>query len=228
MFVAQDLDIKSQTNYGQIDMIARCHKNTVFKGIANYLNFQKVLLADDTTWKDLAKADQMDCSKFDLWRVCNPKVVCYNILNARSQNVAKDFLGEIEVILVTDGHRSFKPTLGEKLILANDAPCINRNLVIIEKNFPEDSCFFLDKIGELFDLERSVNEEPLDERLETREEQSELIVELIRQETDLSHALPETALGKAFCYAITLWEGLIVFFFSQIRRFQFKPMILNE
>ena len=211
MFAAQDLDIKSQTIYGQIDTIAWYLKNTVFKGIANYLNSQKVLQADDTTWKNLAKADQKDCSKFYLWGVCNPKAVCYNIFNARSQKVAKDFLGEIKGTLVTDGHSSFKPLAGENLILANDWSHLRRKFVKAEKNFPEDSCIFLDKIGDLFEIERNIKEKPPDERLETRQTQSKLIIESIRQEIDLSNALPESALGKAFCYANTLWEGLVVF-----------------
>lgn len=211
MMACQGLEIGSQTIFNQIDLVAFHLAPTVFKRIIEDIHSSRVNEADDTTWKNLEDRKTKTHQKYYLWGVKNQRAVCFNIYNSRSQKVAKDFLGNLKGVLVTDGHNSFKSLANADLILANDWSHARRKFFKAAKTSPEDANPFLDLIDELFKIESEIKDEPPDKRLEIRQSKSKLIIQKIQDLLNETVALPESNLGKALSYTSKLWEGLVVF-----------------
>jgi transposase len=212
MLSEQGLDISAQTLWDQIDTVAWYLKPTVFKGIQDKIQASRVNIADDTHWTNLESLKTRERDKFFLFGVTNEWATCFNVFDARSQKVAKSFLGELSGVLVTDGHSCFKRLGSETLILANDWYHFRRKVKAAESTYPEECAYLLDKIGELSAIEAKLKGRPPNEIYEERQSQSRPIVEDIRQYLDaLSHVLPRSGLGRAVGYADGLWQGLTVF-----------------
>jgi transposase len=213
MLSEHGLEVKNHTLFDQIDTIAWYLKPTVFQGIIDAIKRSRVNIADDTTWKNLKKKSERATSKFYLWGVRSALATCFNVYEARSQAVAKDFLGDLEGFLVSDGHHSFRCLASDKLILANDWFHVRRKFCQAEKNFPEESKYFLTKIRELSKIEEELKGRPPDEILAVRKERSRPIIEELKKTADdISEiTLPKSSLGIAFSYMNTLWAGLTVF-----------------
>src|SRR5690606_16487049 len=116
----QGLEVKSQTLMDQIDTAAWYLRPTVFAGICKQIEENYVNQADDTTWKNLEALATREKQNFYLWGVTNDKACCFNIYDSRSKAVAKNFLGHLSGVLVSDGHASFKVLASDRLKLAND------------------------------------------------------------------------------------------------------------
>ncbi len=108
MFATKGLTIGTSSLLNQADYAAFTLKNSVFMPIFEFLEKSKIVQADDTTWPNLEDLKTRTQDKYYLWGMINEKAVAFNIFNARSQKVAKDFLGKQTGILLTDGHNSFE------------------------------------------------------------------------------------------------------------------------
>ncbi|MFA9263041.1 MAG: IS66 family transposase, partial [Undibacterium sp.] len=212
MLEEQGLDISAQSIWDQIDTLAFYLRPKVFAGIVQKIEESRVNIADDTYWPNLEAVDKRERDKFYLWAVTNPEATCFNIFEARSQKVAKSFLGKLQGVLVSDGHASFKKLGSESLILANDWYHFRRKIIAAEKSYPEETEAILSRIRDLSEIEEGNKGLALDEIHQRRQEKSRPIVEGLREYLDaLSHILPKSNLGKAVSYANTLWDGLVVF-----------------
>ena len=206
------LDVKEQALYDQIDQIAWYLKPHVVDPIHAHILADEVAQADDTWWRNLEEK-----KKFYLWAVTNERAVSFVIYDSRSQKVAENFLASFKGTLVTDGHHSFKP-LSVHMILANDWSHVRRKFVKAEQGYPVESKWFVDKIRDLFDIERDLKGKSADEILKTRQQLSKPITDEIFQKlVELKgNVLPKGQLGKAVTYALNLWKGLTVFLKSPL------------
>jgi hypothetical protein len=173
MFASYGLNVKSQTLFEQIDLIS-WYLKPVFRKIIEFIHSKPVNEADDTTWKNLGPKGDGDPQKFYLWAVLNDQAACFNVYNARNQKVAKNFLGQLEGYLVTDGHNSFKALGGinSKLILANDWCHARRRFKEASKNYGPEAKAFLAAINRLFAIEDEIRDGPPADRHQVRQEKS--------------------------------------------------------
>jgi transposase len=92
---------------------------------------------------------------------------------------------------------------------------VRRKYVEIEEHFPSESAQMLDLIGELYKVERRVNDEVPEDglrlRAELRDERSRKIVQQIEEWAREQRPLPRSGLGKAISYMLGLWPGLTAF-----------------
>ena len=212
MYKDYGLDVGSHTLYEQVDTIAWYFKETLFSAILQEVRSSPVTLSDDTLWKNLEKLSNRKKANFYLWAVMNDRAVGFNVFDSRSQAVAKDFLGDLKGVLVTDGHSSFKALGNKNLILANDWYHARRKFVQAEKSFPKEAQFFIGEIAKLAKIEEKIKGFSSSDRLQVREQESKPIVDSIQDKMiELSSVLPESSLGKAITYTQKLWTGLNVF-----------------
>jgi transposase len=203
------LDIESQTLFAQTDMIAWLLKPHVIAGIARQIQATRVNEADETSWMNLGQEGK---NKFYLWGARNKKAVCFNVYDSRSKQAAKDFLGQLKGVLVTDGYGVYHSLAGKDLITANDWYHVRRKFVEAEKQFPAESKFFVDCIRALSSIEEQVKGKPPDEVKKARQSFSKPIVEEVGIKIEnLANVLPQSSLGKAVHYTRKLWKGLSVF-----------------
>lgn len=211
MLQGKGLEIPTSSLQNQVDYAAFILKNGVFTPIIEYLKKRPIIEADDTTWPNLESLKTRNQDKYYLWGMKDDKAIAFNIFNARSQKVAKDFLGEQEGILLCDGHYSFESLVSDKLILAADWAHARRYFVKAAKYFPEEVGPFIALINYLFEIERDIKEKPPDEITQERNEKSKPILEEIRNLLDTVPHLKTSSLGKAIGYTRRLWDRLIVF-----------------
>jgi transposase len=212
MLEEHGLEISTQSIWDQIDTVASYLRPKVFKGIVQKIEESRVNIADDTHWPNLEAIDKRERDKFYLWAVTNREATCFNIFEARSQKVAKSFLGGLKGVLVTDGHASFKKLGKDDLTLANDWYHFRRKVKASEKSYPEESAVILHAIRDLSEIEKAIQGLSLEDIHKKRQEVSRPLVERLRIYLDsLSHVLPQSNLGRAVAYANGLWAGLNVF-----------------
>jgi transposase len=206
------LIVTEQSLYDQIDQIAWYLKPHVVDPIHAHILADTVALADDTWWRNLDEK-----KKFYLWAVANERAASFVIYDSRSQKVTEHFLGSFKGTLVTDGHQSFKP-LGVHMVLANDWSHVRRKFVKAEQGYPVESQWFIEKIRNLFEIERDLKGKGVDEIFKIREALSKPITEEIFQRlVELKgNVLPKGQLGKAVTYTLNLWLGLTVFLKSPL------------
>ena len=143
------MDITSQTIYDQIDTIAWYLKPKVFKGILEEISNSYITIADETTWGKLDKPQKGDPKKFYLWAVMNHRAICFNVFDRRNQKNAKNDLGHLKGVLVSDGLGIYKALASKDLILANDWYHLRRKFYLSEKSYPEEPKYFIRAIKEL-------------------------------------------------------------------------------
>jgi transposase len=208
------LEVKSNVLFDQIDMIA-FHLNASFMPRLKEESLRDQLhVADETYWNNLGKKEGQN-KRFWCWGVRTSKVVLFEIYDSRGQKVASEFLKGITGVLLTDGYKVYQnlppPDKGQ-LILANDWAHPRRKFDAAEKNFPEEAKFFLSQIQALFLIEREIKDLSLQERLEARQQNSKVITEGIHSKLiELKNTLPQSSLGKAIHYTLSLWDGLTRF-----------------
>jgi transposase len=213
MLAEHGLDITTQAIFDQTDTIAWYLRNTVFKDIIDEIHKSRINQADDTVWKNLGKKQAGEKrTKFYLWSVVSPRATCFNIYDGRNRKIAKNFLGALKGVLISDGHHSFKVLASPDLKLANDWCHVRRKFVLAESAYKEESEFFIDKIRDLFAIEDQLKGRPPNEVLSARQGLSKPLIDLIRGRLDsLAHILPQSSLGRAIAYTNKLWEGLTLF-----------------
>jgi hypothetical protein len=211
MLKGKGLEITTSSLQNQADYAAFTLKNSIFTSITEYLQARPIVEADDTTWPNLEDLKSRKQDKYYLWGMKDDKAVCFNIFNARSQKVAKDFLGKQEGILLSDGHNSFESLVSNKLILASDWVHTRRYFIKAEKFFAEESKPFIDLINKLFAIEQTLKGKPPDEIIKERHKNSIPILDEISQLLDTPPHLKTSSLGRAISYTKRLWERLTVF-----------------
>jgi transposase len=141
--------------------------------------------------------------------------IVFEIYDSRSQKAASHFLQGITGILLTDGYCVYKnlPQIQHGTLLhAHDWAHPRRKFLAAEKNFPIEAGFFISQIDSLFLIERQIKDLPLDERLKIRQLHSQSFTQAIYDKLlELKNSLPQSSLGKAIHYCLSLWPGLTVF-----------------
>ena len=153
-----------------------------------------------------------------LWQYSRPGGgVVFDFRLGRGREGPKDFLGQFEGILQTDGYAAYESVGGPKLVHAGCWSHSRRKFFDAVKLNPNDAVAtrIVKLIDELFAIDALARAEKLDHagRQVLRLERAQPLVEIIHGEVAAARdaSLPSSALGKAANYTLSQWRKLTRF-----------------
>lgn len=177
--------------------------------------------ADETGWRFLGKNSK---KRWWAWSVSSEDAVYYRIADSRSTEAAAHLLNGYRGIVMADGYSAYASLARGQpgFRLTHCWTHVRRKFVEIEDNYPVECSEIVELIGKLYAIERLVpavrcdtpgqeRTEALQLRARLREERSRAAVSEIRAWALEQHPLPESGLGKAIAYMMSMWKGLTAF-----------------
>ncbi len=153
-----------------------------------------------------------------LWQYGRPGGgVVFEFRLGRGRDGPKQFLGNFEGILQTDGYGAYDRVGGPKLVHAACWAHSRRKFYEAAKLNPSDAVAtcIVARIDDLFAIDAIARTQHLDHaaRHELRVQQAQPLVAIIRGEIEAARdaSLPSSALGKAANYTLSLWPRLVRF-----------------
>jgi transposase len=153
-----------------------------------------------------------------LWQYSRPAgVAIFDFQLSRSREGPKQFLGNFEGILQTDGYNGYNRVGGPKLIHAGCWAHARRYFFQAVEAHPDDrvAIALVATIDELFAIDAQAREQnlSLSGRDQLRQQKARPILESIKSQIQAarSQTLPKSALAKACNYTLTLWNRLTRF-----------------
>jgi transposase len=150
-----------------------------------------------------------------LWQYGRPGGgVVFDFRLGRGREGPKQFLGQFEGILQTDGYAAYEHVGGPEMVHAVCWAHARRKFIEAAKLHPNDvrAVGLVKRIDELFGIDAEAREQGLDQaaRHELRQKRSAPLIEAIGGEVETARAasLPASALGKAAAYTLSLWVKL--------------------
>ena len=147
--------------------------------------------------------------------------VVFDFRMGRGREGPKNFLGQFEGILQTDGYTAYDHTGGPKIVHAACWAHARRKIYDALKLSPDDRAArqLVERIDELFAVDAEARRAGMDHaaRHALRGERSGLVIDQLKKEMEAAQVatLPASALGKGVAYTLSLWHKLT--------RFQFHP-----
>jgi transposase len=153
-----------------------------------------------------------------LWQYGRPGGgVVFDFRLGRGRDGPKEFLGQFEGILQTDGYGAYDHVGGPEIVHAGCWSHSRRKFFEAAKLNPSEvvATRIVARINELFGIDALAREQNLDHtaRHALRLERSKPLLEVIRTEIEAARdaSLPSSALGKAANYTLSLWRKLTRF-----------------
>jgi transposase len=153
-----------------------------------------------------------------LWQYGKPgESTVFEFRMGRGREGPKQFLGQFEGILQTDGYTAYDTTGGPKMVHAACWAHARRKLFDALKLNPDDRVArqLVGRTDELFLIDAEARDAGLDHaaRHALRQARSRPLLNIVKQEMEAAQvaALPSSALGKALSYTLTLWHKLTRF-----------------
>ena len=153
-----------------------------------------------------------------LWQYGHPGGnVVFDFRMGRGRDGPREFLGNFERLLQTDGYIGYEKVGGPKLVHAGCWSHSRRHFYDAMKLNPGDvaATRVVVAIDELFAIDAEARERELDReaRQALRQEQAPALLEIIEQRVKAAQAqaLPASTLGKAASYTLALWPRLTRF-----------------
>jgi transposase len=153
-----------------------------------------------------------------LWQYSRPGgTVVFNFRLGRGRDGPRQFLGQFEGLLQTDGYAAYDQIGGPKMVHAGCWSHAERYFSEAVQLNPKDPVAtpIVARIDELFAIDAEARRQglSLEARHVLRQEQSRSLLNGIRKQIEAarSTALPGGALAKACNYTLTLWEKLTRF-----------------
>jgi transposase len=153
-----------------------------------------------------------------LWQYGRPgATVVFDFRLGRGRDGPKQFLGQFEGILQTDGYTAYDQIGGPKMVHAGCWAHAQRYFSEAVQLNPQDriATSILQRIDELFAIDAEARSQELNReaRQALRQAKSKPVLDEIRKQVEAarSHALPASALAKACNYTLSLWQKLTRF-----------------
>ena len=151
-----------------------------------------------------------------LWQYGRPGGgVVFDFRLGRGRDGPKNFLGQFEGILQTDGYGAYDRVGGPRIVHAACWAHARRKFFEAAQLNPSDAVAtrIVGLIDELFGIDAQAREQSLDHaaRQAQRLERAKPLVEMIRGEVEAARdaSLPSSAFGKAANYTLSLWRKQI-------------------
>ena len=180
-----------------------------------------VVHADETPVQVLKKGSERDgkTHRAYLWaytpgRHEQIKAVVYDFCESRAGKHASAFLEDWSGTLLVDDFAGYKQLIGEQITEAGCWAHARRKFFELHTaNQSQIAVQALEQIGQLYEIERQVQNMPTDERLRIRQQQSRSIVDKLKSWlADNRTKVPEgSATAKAIDYSLRRWQALTVF-----------------
>ena len=142
------------------------------------------------------------------------KAVVYDFCESRAGKHASEFLKGWGGTLLVDDFAGYKQLIGEQIAEAGCWAHARRKFFELHTaNKSQIAVQALDQIGQLYAIERGVQDASADERLRIRQQQSRPVVDKLKHWlTDNRAKVPEgSATAKAIDYSLRRWQALKVF-----------------
>ena len=216
------LAVDSQTLWDQLTALAR-HVGPTYEALCANVLASDVVFMDETHWRLM---DEDGSHRWWTWCCASEDAVAYWIRDHRSKDAAAEVLGDYQGIVMSDGYAVYDA-------LARGSPAITpvhcwahvrRKFLEAESSFPDECGRALSWIGELYAIERQVPHLPRGApeevtaeatalRSRLRGERSRTIINELREWAYATKpaTLPQSSLGKAIEYMLSLWPGLTRF-----------------
>ena len=180
------------------------------------------MFADETKWWLMRRGGS---ERWFTWEIASLDAVFYLLSPDRSNETARQLLGEYRGTVMADGYGVYESLSeqGMRYKLANCWAHVKSKFEAAQENFPQ-AREMLDLIRELYQVEHQVppirpwtpeveRAEILALRERLRREQSKPIVDRIRNwlYRTSQEVLPESGLGQAIRYTLNRWYGLTAF-----------------
>jgi transposase len=214
----EGLEITSQTLWDQLVGLEMWLEPS-YEALGEYVLSSPVVGADETHWRLMGKGKSR---RWWVWSVTREDAVFYRLLSSRSTQAARDLLGDYHGIVLCDGYSAYS-ALAKGPVHARDGPQIElahcwshvrRKFIEAEPHYPEAG-EVLERIGELYRIEREIREaEVSDRRVYTRERRQAESLPIVREIQGWllgQRPLRKSALGKAVRYTAKIWPGLCRF-----------------
>jgi transposase len=153
-----------------------------------------------------------------LWQYGRPGgAVVFDFRLGRGRDGPKQFLGQFEGLLQTDGYAAYDHIGGPKMVHAGCWSHAERYFSEVLQVNPNDPVAtpIVARIDELFAIDAEARRQTLslEARHALRQHRSRPLLDVIRQEIEAARytALPGGALAKACIYTLTLWKKLTRF-----------------
>jgi transposase len=150
-----------------------------------------------------------------LWQYGRPRgTVVFDFRLGRGRDGPRQFLGQFEGLLQTDGYAAYDQIGGPKMVHAGCWSHAERYFSEVVQLNPQDPVAtpIVARIDELFAIDAEARRQKLslEARHALRQEQSRPLLDGIRKQIEAarSTALPAGALAKACNYTLTLWQKL--------------------
>ena len=216
----EGLIIDSQTLWDQVRAVAT-HLAPTYLALRDYILGADVIGADETWWRLMDNTRSK--KRWWTWGITTHDACWYQIAPSRSAEVASEVLRGFKGTVLCDGYKAYA-TVAKNVPDVRLAHCwshARRNFVEAEPNYPEACSKALSMIGDLFEIERRL-EDPdalsgdakaaaLRERRRARDRESRPILDDLRKWALEQHGLPKSGLRKATDYLLEYWSGLTVF-----------------
>jgi transposase len=153
-----------------------------------------------------------------LWQYSRPGgTVVFDFRLGRGRDGPKQFLGQFEGLLQTDGYAAYDQIGGPKMVHAGCWSHAERYFSDAVQLNPQDpvATMIVARIDDLFAIDAEGRRQALsmEGRHALRQEQSRPLLDVVRKQIEAarSTALPGGALAKACNYTLTLWDKLTRF-----------------
>jgi transposase len=153
-----------------------------------------------------------------LWQYSRPGgTVVFDFRLGRGREGPRQFLGQFNGLLQTDGYAAYDQVGGPKIVHAGCWSHAERYFSDVVQVNPQDSVStaIVARIDELFAIDAEARRQTLsvEARHALRQQESRPLLDVIRQQIGAarSTALPGGALAKACNYTLTLWDRLTRF-----------------
>jgi len=177
------------------------------------------LQADETPTRVLDKQKKGTTHQGYYWVYHDPlkRMVVFDYQKGRNKDAPRKILDDFEGYLQTDGYGSYNQYKSKKTII--HLACWAHARRYFEKALKQDRSraeYAMEKIQQLYNLEREIVELSSDDKKKARLDKSlPIINELgkwISQEN--KKVLPASLIGKAFTYSINLWDSLQAYLYD--------------
>ena len=215
----EGLLIDTQTLWDQIEPLAE-HLKPTYDGLREYVLGADIVAADETWWRLM---NEDSSKRWWAWGIATHDAVWYGIDPSRSAAAATRMLGNYSGIVMCDGYAAYDTLASNSkgIKLVHCGAHARRKFIEAEQAYPVQAKVALDMIGELFGVERELEDpEALDgdakqsaieSRLVVRAERSKPILARLQAWALEQMALPRSSIRKAIEYMLRYWPGLTAF-----------------
>ena len=213
MMSRDGLVVTSQTLWDQIERLAWIVESVMPRLLSHVLG-HGVVGADETTWEMFDKKPGQGKSWY-VWVFRVDSAVYYTIRDGRSHKKVEALLATFAGVLMCDGYGGYVKLSNKypRVILAHCWAHVRREFVDIEKSFPMLCGEILDRIGNLYAIEKKCREPEGEDLATARDTKSRAAIDEIVAWVykAVPKCLPESGLHKAIGYMLNMWPGLVLF-----------------